>query len=269
VANIESLRIRQNGPFQDGYNSIAEKDGKNSDMLMDFGILKMKQGQAEINSENKERAYLLIHGEVIFVWEGQKAKAKRRSCFDENPWCLHVPAGVAVKITALTDETELSVHKKTNDKVFPAKLYSQVACRMETRGTGTMNETSTRVVKTILDKSISKDANLVLGEIICYPGKWAGFPPHHHPQPEIYFYKFSPENGYGFLEVGEDVVKVKQNDAVKLAGGTTHPHVAAPGYAMYIIWVIAQMENDPYIKPTDVAEHQWLFDPSAKIWPEK
>ncbi|MCT4620810.1 MAG: 5-deoxy-glucuronate isomerase [Marinisporobacter sp.] len=263
----EELRMRP-GKLEYGYNSYTEEDGKNSDMLMDYGILKMKNGHVEVSDEDRERAYLLIFGEVTFQWEDNKVEAKRGSCFDEDPWCLHVPAGVEVKITG-GGEAEISVQKKYNPKKFPSAFYRPEDVRVETRGIGTMNETNTRVVKTIIDKSINEDSNIVLGEIICFPGKWGGFTPHYHAQPEIYFYKFFPENGYGFLEVGDDVVKVKHNDGVKLAGGTTHPHVTAPGYAMYCIWTIPHLEDNPYIKPINIPEHEWLLDQKAKIWPEK
>lgn len=263
------MRIRQDSPFQYGYNSITEMNGKHSDMLMDFGILRMKHDQQEVNAEKKERAYLLIQGEVSFEWDGKKVESARKNCFDESPWCLHVPPGVEVKITASKDDTELAVQMTDNEKSFQGKLYTPEECRSEERGKGTMKETSTRTVRTIFDKSNTEHANLVLGEVIDHPGKWSSYPPHHHPQPEIYFYRFYPENGFGYAELGEDVTKVRHNDTVKIAGGLTHPQATAPGYAMYYLWVIRHLDDNPYITPTFVPEHTWVMEPDAKIWPDK
>ncbi len=39
----------------------------------------------------------------------------------------------------------------------------------------------------------------MIGEDIHYPGKWAGFPSHYHEQPEIYFYKFDKDQGFGWF----------------------------------------------------------------------
>ncbi|MFT5875577.1 MAG: 5-deoxy-glucuronate isomerase, partial [Clostridium sp.] len=123
--------------------------------------------------------------------------------------------------------------------------------------------------RTVFDKSNSPDSNLVVGEVIDHPGKWSSYPPHYHPQPEIYFYKFNPENGYGFSELGEDAVKLRQNDTVKILDNATHPQITAPGYAMYYLWVIRHLDGNPYITPTFVPEHLWVTEPDAKIWPDR
>ena len=38
---------------------------------------------------------------------------------------------------------------------------------------------------------------MVLGEVVNLPGKWSSYPPHHHPQPECYFYRFDKPMGFG------------------------------------------------------------------------
>ncbi|MFT5875807.1 MAG: 5-deoxy-glucuronate isomerase [Clostridium sp.] len=263
------MRIKQDGPFKNGYNSITEVDGKHSDMLMDFGILTMDKGQEEINSDKKERAYVLIQGEVKFEWEDKSDIAKRKDFLDNDVWCLSVPAGVKVKITALSNKTELSVHETYNEIIFPSRLIGPKECVIEVRGKGTMAEAGTRIVRTIMDKSTAPDSNLMLGEDVHYPGKWSGFPSHSHNQPEIYFYKFAIQSGFGLLRLGDEAVLLENNDTVKIYPNLMHPQVTAPGYAMYYIWVIRHLENNPYIKPVFVPEHLWAGEPDAKIWPNK
>ena len=258
-------RIRQDKPFAYGYNPITTMADNQQNTMMDFGILRLAKDQLAIDAEAKERAFLLIQGEVAFEWAGKKEIARRRSCFDEKPWVLHVPQGVAVKITGL-GEAEISVTKTDNTRMFPSKLYTPEQCDSELRGKGTMREASTRIVRTIFDYANASYANLVVGEVIDYPGKWSSYPPHYHPQPEIYFYKFQPDNGYGFCELGEEVVKLKNNDTVKILD-VTHPQTTAPGYAMYYIWVIRHLDGNPYITPTFVPEHLWVTEKAAKIWP--
>ncbi|MDO6355662.1 5-deoxy-glucuronate isomerase [Caloramator sp. CAR-1] len=263
------LRIRHEGPFVYGYNMITSIDEKEDNTMMDFGILKIKKGQIEVDKDDKERVFLLIHGEVILEWQDRKETIKRKSCFDENPWVLHLPRRLEVKITGIAEDTEICLIKTINERDFEAKLYRDKECISEERGKGTMNETSTRIVRTVFDYSNAKYSNLVLGEVIDFPGKWSSYPPHFHPQPEIYFYKFYPENGYGFCQLGEEVYKVKNNDAVKILNNLSHPQTAAPGYAMYYIWVIRHLEDNPYITPIFEPEHLWVMDKDAKIWPNK
>ena len=139
------------------------------------------------------------------------------------------------------------------------------------RGEGTMREASTRIVRTVFDYSNAPYSNMVLGEVIGFPGKWSSYPPHWHPQPEIYFYRFLPENGYGFAELSEDVVKTHHNSTVFITEKETHPQTTAPGYAMWYLWVIRHIDGDPYITPTFVPEHLWVTDPDKEkdIWPPK
>ncbi|WZL72089.1 5-deoxy-glucuronate isomerase [Clostridiaceae bacterium 35-E11] len=263
------MRIRQEEPFDHGYNSITEMKGKHSSMLMDFGILKLNQDEEEINHENLERAYLLMQGEIIFEWEENRVEAKRSDCFAEGPWCLHVPKDTQIKITALKNDVEIAVAKTDNEKSFPAKLYTQEECRSEQFGAGTLNETATRTVRTIFDDTNAPDANLVIGEVINHPGKYSSYPPHHHPQPEIYHYRFWPQQGYGLSMVGEDVYKVMHRDTVAIPGGLVHPQTTAPGYAMYYLWMIRHLEDSRFDERIFVDEHKWLLDKDAKIWPAK
>ncbi|MBZ4666222.1 5-deoxy-glucuronate isomerase [Mahella sp.] len=257
------MLIRRDKPFDYSYNSIVHEDQTG----MDFGILKLKKDQEFAEASAKERAILLIQGDVVFEWENKKAIAHRKSFLDQNPWCLHVPSGTAINIKCISGEAELSVSQTDNSVAFDAHLYSDEECQSEQRGKGTMNEMATRIVRTIFDYSNAPYSNLVLGEVINYPGKWSSYPPHHHPQPEIYFYKFSPENGFGFCNLGENVLKVKNNDTVEILNDASHPQVSAPGYAMYYIWVIRHLEGNPYITPTFEPEHLWVMRQDAVIWP--
>lgn len=257
-------------PF--GYTAIAQMDGIRSDMLMDFGVLRMKKGDVFEEKKDLECAYLLVYGEVEFQWNGESCTAKRSNCFDESMWVLHVPAGTEIKITAIGADSELTVHRTGNDKAFRARLYKPSDIPDEIRGLGTMNETGTRTVRTVLDKSLAPWSNFVFGEVINTPGKWSSYPPHIHPQPEIYYYKFNPENGYGFSEYGDDVIKVHNNDTVFIEPNYTHPQAACPGYALWYMWIIRQFEDDPYQPPKYphfLEEHDWVRQPGAKIWERK
>ncbi len=263
------MKIQNKEGFKQGYNSITEMDGKDKDIMMDFGILKLSSGATYSDNAQKEKAILLLYGEVELEWEGQKAVVKRGSFIDDNPWTLNVPSQTTVRITGVSEDSELAVMRTENEKFFESKLYTDKDCRIEIRGKGQMNEAGTRIVKTVMDVSITKDSNFMLGEDVQYPGKWAGFPSHYHDQPEIYYYKLSPEQGFGLLKLGDEGVLIEHNDTIKIAPNLVHPQVAAPGYAMYFLWVIRHLEGNPYIKPTFEKQHLWVEDPNAVLWPDK
>jgi 5-deoxy-glucuronate isomerase len=261
-------KIRNKEGFKPGYTEIVSEH-ENTEMLMSFGVLKLLQNQEFKSEEKKERIFLLFHGEVKLSWNGNAEVVKRTNLFDDDPRTLHVPHDVIVHITCLSAEAEFSVHKTENDKDFPSKLYGPTELVKETRGKGTMNETGTRLVRTIIDYSISPDANFMIGEDVQYPGKWAGFPSHSHAQPEIYFYRFLPENGFGLLKLGDQGVCLEQDDTCIIPPNLVHPQVAAPGYAMYFLWVIRHLDSNPYIKPDFEEQHIWAGEPDAKIWPDR
>ncbi len=261
------MKIKHTEDFHFGYNSITEVDGKDADIMMDFGVLKLGKDMRFDDESKKEKVFLLLYGRVELVWNGEKKAVERKSFLDDDPIVLNVPSGVSIAATGLTHESEIVIMRTYNDKQFEPVLYEK--CRVEYRGKGTMNEAGTRIVKTVMDYSVTQSSNFMLGEDVQYPGKWAGFPSHYHEQPEIYFYRFDKPQGFGLVKLGEEGVLVENNDAIKIYPNTEHPQVAAPGYAMYFLWVIRHLENNPYMKPVFVKEHLWLDDPDAAIWPEK
>lgn len=260
-------KIKNEKGFDFGYTEIVSKE-KNPEMLMTFGILKLKKGESFESNEALERIFLLLNGEIELSWDKGSQVINRSSIFNEDPYTLNVPSNVVVKITCLSDVAEITVHKTENDIIFDSHFYTPKEVVQEKRGLGTMNDTGTRMVRTIMDKSISKDSNFMLGEDVHYPGKWAGFPSHSHNQPEIYFYKFYPDNGFGLLRLGDEGVCLEENDTVMIPPDLVHPQVAAPGYAMYFLWIIRHLKGNPYLGPDFEKQHLWAGEPDAKIWPD-
>lgn len=259
--------------WKSGYTPVTTRDDA-TQTFMDFGFVKLGPGDQWIHEGDGECAALLMTGAVTFQWDTDAGKSsenlQRRSIFDEDPGCLHVPSKIPLEITGRDPGAEVCVVRTDNPQTFPAHLYSPEECRSEHRGAGTMRETSTRIVRTIFDTENAPDSNLVLGEVINYPGKWSSYPPHHHPQPEIYHYRFKPDQGFGFGMLGpERAVQIHHGDTVIIPGGQSHSQTSAPGYAMYYIWVIRHLKGNPYGTPTFEPQHMWLKDPAneTKIWP--
>jgi 5-deoxy-glucuronate isomerase len=134
-----------------------------------------------------------------------------------------------------------------------------------------MRETSTRIVRTVFDDRDAPLAKLVLGEVVGVPGKWSSYPPHHHPQPEIYHYRFLPERGFGLTAIGEEAYLLRERDTVLIRDSQDHPQVTAPGYAMWYLWVIRHLDGDRYRAPWPAftGDHAWVMDRDAAIWEPK
>jgi len=152
-------------------------------------------------------------------------------------------------------------------KRFPVRWFAASDTANEPRGKGQVGGACLRFVRTIFDRRNSpEEVELVLGEVITMPGRWSSYPPHHHPQPEIYHYRFTKPQGFGHAELGEQVLKVRQNDTVKILDGLDHAQCAAPGYGMYYAWVIRHLPDNPYTVPDFTPEHAWVNEPGATSW---
>ena len=262
------MQVKHPLPFARGYEPVVDRLGANADMLMDFGILTLGPGEAWSSGPTDEKALLLMSGEVEFAWPGGNARAVRSSLLDETPSVLHVPDRAEASLRAGARGAQLAVVRTDNAADFLPRFFKPEECGSEERGKGTMRETSTRLVRAVFDDSNAPRSNLVLGEVVGSPGKWSSYPPHHHPQPEIYHYRFLPENGFGFTTLGEDAYLLKDKDTVLIREGQVHPQVTAPGYALWYLWVIRHLDGRRYRSPYPIflAEHGWVMSPDAKIW---
>ena len=194
----------------------------------------------------------------------------RRSCFDENPSVLHVPQGVKVTIKAVED-TEFGVEKKLNDKKFDCKLYRPEDVRCDIFGGGIMHDAAKRTVRTVFDGEIAPYSNMVMGEVINHPGRWSSYPPHDHPQPEIYHYRHFPEQGFGVSLIDEDPFYVKNGDTT-LIQPDKNP---LSGGWRRICHVLYLDDSPPGKRHVGCLPHgisgksnEWLKEPDVKIWPE-
>ncbi|MGI6154059.1 MAG: 5-deoxy-glucuronate isomerase [Christensenellaceae bacterium] len=257
--------------FNNGINVVCD-ERKNPEAQMGFSVVKLDDGgKFNLLYPEKECAVLLMFGKATFKWEGQEKTIERKSCFHDAPYCLCTPAGVKVELEAHADNTQFAVMTTNNEKKFASRFYTPEDAPNENRGAGTLNECSTRIVRSIRGRGNCPETNFVMGEVVNSPGKWSSFPPHSHPHPEIYYFKFLPsdKNGFGFSQDGFDIAyQVKENDAILAVDGDIHAQVAAPGYAMYYVWVIVDSDLNPYSLPPSVEEFGWTVEEGAKFFPD-
>lgn len=255
--------------IKSGYNEITNSDTKEQSMLMDIGIQRISKGETLVLSDaKKEMALLLLDGKVVFSWQDQSIEAERTSLFDENPSVLHVPSFTEVSVRAI-ESSELLLQKTDNDKDFSAKFYNKIDIRCDIFGENVWEDTARRMVRTVFDYDNAPYSNMVLGEVINFPGKWSSYIPHGHDQPEVYFYRFHLDSGFGAGFIGEEVFKIKNNSALCIPGGPTHPQVAAPGYPMYYAWLIRHLTGNPWTSRNNDERYTWLLEKDVKIWPSR
>lgn len=250
-----------------GYNEYVSCDVNNGEgSMMDVALLIMEDGDTySFNEEKKEMAWILLEGKATVEYDGKTAEMDRPNPFDYSTYCLHLCAGDSCKITA-HGHCEFYVQKTYNDNKFPAHLYLPEETHTWRRGEGLGNGCFKRDVRTSFDYESAPYSNMVLGEVINLPGKWTSFPPHWHPQPEVYFYHFDKPEGFGAGWVNGKIEELHHNGLAILTEGV-HPQVMAPGYPCCYVWGIRHLPGNPWEKTRiDDPTYEWLYDEKATFW---
>src|SRR5581483_1653703 len=174
------------------FNSII--DEKKDPTKIGVGVFIVKAGQRQdVSTKSREVALIAFRGEGLFHYDGQVLEFNRLDWETQGPAIIHVPRQTPLSIEARED-SEIILCAIENPDPFEIRAYAPDQVRSELRAAGTLNETATRIVRTAFDKTNAPPASrMVLGEVVNFPGKWSSYPPHFHPQPEVYFYRFKKE----------------------------------------------------------------------------
>ena len=190
----------------------------------------------------------------------QTESVSRRAPFEKKPYCLHVPKNTSVSITA-KDGTEILIQQTENERDFPPVFYKPEDILYQEFGKGQWGGAGHRICSTVFDYDNAPYSNMVLGEVFNQPGKWSSYPPHHHPQPEVYYYQFDKPQGFGACFIGDKAYTIKDCSVGMFPGGKSHAQVTAPGYPMYCAWMIRHLPGDPWDNTrTDLPEYAWLLE---------
>ena len=247
-----------------GYNAYLTMGVNDQDTNMDVGLLVLESGDTYTwNEPDKELALDLLEGKVVFNWDGQSREAERPDTFHYAAWCLHVCRGTQVTVEART-HAEIYVQLTDNDRTFDARLYGPKDIMVQHAGAhGELMGCMRREIQTFFDYESAPYSNMVLGEVLNFPGKWSSYPPHHHPQPEVYFHRFDYPNGFG-AGFGNGNIYQTRHNGLSIINHGFHSQGAAPGYAMVYMWGIRHLPGDPWRKTRiDDPEHAWLWKSDA------
>ena len=239
---------------------LCEMNGKHPEMLMNIKVKRLLKGETfSLCDPANETAFLILRGALTAKWADREEKMQRRDPFEKTPYCLHVCKNTPVSITAEAD-SEFIIQQTDNDRAFPPVFYKPEDCLYQHFGKGQWEGTGYRICSTMFDYDNAPYSNMVMGEVFNQPGRWSSYPPHHHPQPEVYYYQFNPQQGFGACFNGDQVYKSVDGSFCTITDGNDHQQVTAPGYEMYYVWMIRHLDGDPWFKTTRfyAKEHEWL-----------
>ncbi|HEY5399343.1 MAG TPA: 5-deoxy-glucuronate isomerase [Trebonia sp.] len=217
-----------------------------------------------------ETAVVVLTGQVTAA-AGQTSLGTaggRASVFDAPGDTVYAPPGTGLQITAVDGgPVQLAIASAAADP-DPAAPAARIITPAEQRIAEVGEGNWSRTVRTILGPE--HDAvRLLLGETINPPGNWSSYPPHRHDRhnppeevnlEEVYLFKVDPPGGFGVqigydIDGAEEAFLVRDDDIAAIRTGF-HPVVAASGYSLYYLWVMAGDGRVmiPYMDPA----HVWV-----------
>ncbi|MBQ1967323.1 MAG: 5-deoxy-glucuronate isomerase, partial [Clostridia bacterium] len=229
---------------ENGVKTLCEIGKLQPEMNMTIRIKRFKENETlTLKDESCETAFLLLKGEAEISWNCKTEKIKRANPFEKTPYCLHVPKNTDVTITA-KEGTEILIEQTENERYFDPVFYTPDDILYQEFGKGQWDGTGYRICSTVFDYDNAPYSNMVLGEVFNQPGRWSSYPPHHHPQPEVYYYQFDKPQGFGACFIGDNVFKSTEGSACFITDGFDHQQVVAPGYEMCYVWMIRHIDGD-------------------------
>lgn len=235
--------------------------------IIRLALADLGDGDAWEASSPDETAVVVLTGEVD-VWLAGQHRGRaggRHRVFDGPGWAVYAPPGCPVRLTACGPaQMAVASAPVSGGEPGDARLIGPDDQRMAEVG----EHNWARSVRTILGPE-HPAGRLLLGETVNPPGNWSSYPPHKHDRQvppeevrleEVYLFKVDPADGFGvqlrYEDGGTDeAFKVRDGDTVVIRSGY-HPVVAAPGYSLYYLWVMAGegREMIPRFDP----RHAWV-----------
>lgn len=224
---------------------------------------------------DQEAQLIVLSGEGSITVDGQEYTVERKDVFRAKPHAFSLAGGTSYVIESDSARPlEVALIETGNKQRFDPVVLSPDDIPSEQRGEGLLDGTMHRVVRAIFgdpqacERGQVASSNLVVGEVVNFSGRWSSYPPHYHPHPEAYYYRFDRPEGYGISLIDDPPVMVKMHDVVKILNCTGHAQVAPPGYPMWYLWFIRHLpqnryEGDPPF--TFFPEHEWTLDPRADL----
>jgi len=245
-------------------------------------VLRLAPGVERVVRTGDAEAFLLpLSGSYrVSVDGGRFELAGRESVFTRVSDFLYVPrdADVAVSSMSTVDGGELAVASARCERRLTPRYGPAEHVPVEVRGAGP----ATRQVTGFGVPGVWEHADRISAcELITPDGNWSSYPPHKHDEAgecevvneEIYYFRIAgpdqvtPDRaGFGLHRtytadgaIDEDVA-VRDGDVFLVPRGYHGPCVAAPGYPMYYLNVLAGPGPERSMAFCDDPAHAWVRD---------
>lgn len=261
--------------IKEGNNEIL-KVGEGTEYV-GLSYLVLKKGQSYTSQSGEcEIALDIIKGKCDVNIDGVKFErlGGRNDVFSGKSTTVYVPIDSSYTVyNNEIDDLEIAICKVRAEKKFQPFVITPDMVNRKVTGKDTWERNVDDIIVVNCEGRVDR---IILGETFNKPGKWSSFPPHKHDMnnlpyevkmEEVYHFLLKPGNGFGLQLVydseNEMPYKIINHDTVTIDRGY-HPVVAAPGYQLCYIWIMAGKDSRR-MQPNDDPEHSWLKNVEAMI----
>jgi 5-deoxy-glucuronate isomerase len=232
-------------------------------------------GSHRFETGSNEVIVLPLSGSVVVDVDDLRCQLKGRSSVFQGPTDL-VYVGTGKTVTLQSEAGgRFALCGARTDSARPVHYLSASQVPVELRGAGQ----SSRQVRNFGTPGSLDAGKIIACEVITPAGNWSSYPAHKHDEStnteseleEIYYFEIAVgpggQPGFGFMRTSssprhdiELLEEVHDRDTVLVPHGWHGPCVAAPGFDMYYLNVMAGPGAERAWKITDHPDQAWVRD---------
>ncbi|MFE1311925.1 5-deoxy-glucuronate isomerase [Streptomyces sp. NPDC058755] len=235
-------------------------------------ILTLKPGEAHaLSTGDSEFLVLPLTGSCTVTTDGRAFELQgRSSVFASASDFAYLTRESEALISSASGGTFALPSARTERGGLPARYGRKEDVPVELRGAGACS----RQVNNYCRPGTFDAEQLLVCEVLTPGGNWSSYPPHKHDEArpgreseleEIYYFQIAGENGFGHQRVYgtsdrpiDVLAEVRSGDTVLIPHGWHGPSIAAPGYDLYYLNVMAGPGPDRAWLICDDPAHGWV-----------
>ena len=238
-------------------------------------IVELAAGESQaLATEGSEYVVLSLGGSAVVTVDGHTYDLEGRTSVFAGPSdVVYAPRDAELSVSSEAGGRFALASSRCDNRLAPAYL-AKADVPVELRGAGQ----SSRQVNNFGIPGVLEADRIIACEVLTPGGNWSSWPPHKHDEErdgetaleEIYYFEVAdgPTGpGIGFQRVyghdGADIdvtTEIRSGDAVLIPHGWHGPSIAAPGYDLYYLNVMAGPGAERAWLICDDPAHTWVRD---------
>jgi 5-deoxy-glucuronate isomerase len=255
------------GTSGDGAFSLAVTPERAGWTYSSLRVLELRAGAAHTWATGEDELLVVpLSGSCAVTCDGETFELLgRRDVFSRVSDFAYAPRDATVTVTS-SGGGRFAVPSARCTRRLPARYGPAEEVPVELRGAG---QASRQVNNFCTPEAFDCD-KLIAVEVLTPGGNWSSYPPHKHDEvragevelEEIYYFEtpgLAYQRVYGTADRPIDVLaEVRTGDAVLIPHGWHGPSMAAPGYDLYYLNVMAGPAAERCWRFCDDPAHAWV-----------